>query len=46
MNVKYDVSANWKMFKEAWYYYVTTTEVKVIPLKLFYYQNFFETFII
>ena len=24
-------------------YYVTTTELKVIPLKLFYYQTFFET---
>ena len=31
------------MFKEAWCYYVTTTELKVIPLKLFYYQTFFET---
>ena len=29
------------MFKEAWCYYVTTTELKVIPLKLFYYQTFF-----
>ena len=31
------------MLKEAWCYYVTTTELKVIPLKLFYYQTFFET---
>ena len=31
------------MLKEAWCYYVTTTELKVIPLKLFYYQTFCET---
>ena len=43
MNVKDDVSKNWKMFREAWCYYVTTTELKVIPFKLFYYQTFFET---
>ena len=31
MNVKDDVSTNWKMFKEAWYYYVTATELKKKP---------------
>ena len=40
---KDDVSKNWKMFKEALCYFVTTAELKVIPLKLFYYQTIFET---
>ena len=31
MNVKDDVSANWKMFKEAWCYYVTATELNKKP---------------
>ena len=31
------------MFKEALCYFVTTAELKVIPLKLFYYQTIFET---
>ena len=31
MNVKGDVSTNWKMFKEAWCYYVTSTELNKKP---------------
>ena len=31
MNVKDDVSTNWKMFKEAWCYYVTATELNKKP---------------
>ena len=31
MNVKGDVSTNWKMFKEAWCYYVTATELNKKP---------------
>ena len=31
MNVKSDVSTNWKMFKEAWCYYVTATELNKKP---------------
>ena len=27
MNVKDDVSTNWKLFLQAWQYYVTTTEL-------------------
>ena len=31
MNVKSDVSTNWKMFKEAWCYYITATELNKKP---------------
>ena len=31
MNVKEDVSTNWKMFTEAWRYYVTATELNKKP---------------
>ena len=31
MNVKDDVSTNWKMFKEAWHYYVAATELDRKP---------------
>ena len=31
MNVKSDVSTNWKMFKEAWCYYITATELSKKP---------------
>ena len=31
MNVKDGVSTNWKMFKEAWCYFVTATELNKKP---------------
>ena len=31
MNVKHDVSTNWKMLKEAWHYYATATELDKKP---------------